>query len=115
VAREWPGAEGVVEQGEVSPEPVSVGSGSIAGEKTRPGSSTRKAPPLSDRDLRSWYQQRVFELTTRGETASGEMDWEASKQQFAGRVTRARVRALREEFVPADWKQQGRRSPSIGK
>ena len=35
------------------------------------GSSTKPAPPLSDRDLRSWYEERVAELTAGGEACSG--------------------------------------------
>jgi hypothetical protein len=74
------------------------------------GSPTTRAPPLSDRDLREWYEKRVSELMERGEAASGEADWEAAKQQFGGRVTRARLRELREQLAPVDWKKQGRRS-----
>jgi hypothetical protein len=62
-----------------------------------------------------WYKKRVAELMQRGETSSGEDDWRAAKQQFAGRVTRARVREVREQFAPAGWKKQGRRSPQIAK
>jgi hypothetical protein len=115
VVREWPHAAGVVQQGEVSPEPTSGGSGSKATEITPPGLSTKRAPPVSDRDLRSWYKQRVLELTSRGETSSGEEDWTATNQEFAGRVTRARVRKMREQFAPGAWKKQGRRSPGIEK
>jgi hypothetical protein len=42
---------------------------------------------------------------------SGEADWEAAKQQFSGRVTRIRLRQVRDQFAPAHWKKQGRRSP----
>jgi hypothetical protein len=71
--------------------------------------------PLSDRDLRSWYQQRIQELISSGEMASGEADWEVVKGRFPGRVTRARLRALRDELAPEDWKKQGRRSPAATK
>jgi hypothetical protein len=66
--------------------------------------------PLSDRELRAWYQERIRNLLGLGKTASGEADWEAVKRRYLGRVTRARIRALREELAPADWKKQGRRS-----
>ena len=56
------------------------------------GSSTKPAPPLSDRDLRSWYEERVAELTAGGEASSGEADWQAAKRQFPGRITRSRLR-----------------------
>src|SRR5258707_13745894 len=36
-------------------------------------------PPLSDRDLRSWYEKRVSELMACDKAASGEADWEAAK------------------------------------
>jgi hypothetical protein len=71
----------------------------------------RRTAPLSERDLRTWYRQRIQALIESGNTASGEADWKAVRQQFSGRVTRARVRALRNEFAPEDWKKQGRRSP----
>jgi hypothetical protein len=75
------------------------------------GLSTKPAAPVSDRDLRSWYERRVSELMARGEAASGEADWGAAKRQFSGRVTRIRLRTLRNQFAPPDWKKQGRRSP----
>jgi hypothetical protein len=71
---------------------------------------TPRAPPLSQGDLRLWYEKRVSELTAQGEAASGEADWEAAKRQFSGRVTRTRLRAMRDQFAPVDWKKQGRRS-----
>jgi hypothetical protein len=69
-----------------------------------------RTAPLSARDLRSWYEQRIQELILSGKTASGEADWEAARQQYPGRVTRARLRALRKELAPEHWKKQGRRS-----
>src|SRR5882672_1917749 len=77
--------------------------------------STKPAAPVSDRDLSSWYEKRVSELMARGEAASGEADWEAAKRQFSGRVTRIRLREVRNQFAPADWKKQGRRSPRTAK
>ena len=77
--------------------------------------STKPAAPASDRDLSSWYEKRVSELMARGEAASGEADWEAAKRQFSGRVTRIRLRKVRNQFAPADWKKQGRRSPGTAK
>ena len=74
-----------------------------------------RTAPLSDRDLRSWYEQRIQELMSSDKTASGEADWEAAKQQYPGRVTRARLRALRKELAPEHWKKQGRRSPPVTK
>lgn len=37
------------------------------------------ASSVSDRYLRSWYLQRVTELSACGQTSSGEADWEAAK------------------------------------
>ena len=79
------------------------------------GSSTKPAPPLSDRDLRSWYEERVAELTAGGEASSGEADWQAAKRQFPGRITRSRLRQVRNQFAPADWKKQGKRAPKTVK
>jgi hypothetical protein len=79
------------------------------------GSSTKPAPPLSDRDLRSWYEERVAELTAGGEASSGEADWQAAKRQFPGRITRSRLRQVRDQFAPADWKKQGKRAPKTVK
>jgi hypothetical protein len=67
--------------------------------------------PLSARDLRSWYQQRIQDLMLSGKTASGEADWKAARQKYPGRVTRARLHALRKELAPERWQKQGRRSP----
>ena len=85
-------------------------SSELADTAAQPGSPAKGLPPLSARDLRSWYEQRVSELMARGEAASGEADWEAARQQFPGRVTRVRVRELRERSAPVAWKKQGRRS-----
>jgi hypothetical protein len=74
------------------------------------GLSTTRPPRLSDRDLRLWYEKRVSELTAQGEVASGEADWAVAKEQFSGRVTRVRLRAMRDQFAPLNWKKQGRRS-----
>jgi len=74
-----------------------------------------KPAPVSDRHLRSWYEKRVSELVARGQAVSGEADWEAAKRQFSGRVTRIRLREVRGQFAPADWKKQGRRSPGTAK
>jgi hypothetical protein len=103
--REWAHAASAVEQDAVKPEPLPGLSGRIAG---------GTVAPLPDRELRSWYEKRISESTARGETASGETDWEAVKRQFPGRVTRARLRAVRAQFAPAHWKQQGRHSPLGG-
>jgi hypothetical protein len=89
----------------------SGGSEGVAGADTLSELAVRGATPLSDRDLRSWYEQRVQELTKWGKTASGEADWKAVMRQYPGRVTRARLRALRKIYAPADWKKLGRRSP----
>jgi hypothetical protein len=77
--------------------------------------SIKGPAPLSVLDLRLWYERRIAQLIRRGETSSGEDDWTAAKQEFDGRVTRARVRETREQFAPAPWKKQGRRSPGIEK
>jgi hypothetical protein len=79
------------------------------------GESTKPAPPVSDRDLRTWYEKRVTELTASGEAPSGEADWEAARRQFPERVTRNRVRELRDQLAPREWKKQGRRQPGIAK
>jgi hypothetical protein len=84
------------------------------GGSSEPGLPIGRTAPVAERELRSWYRKRVLELTTRGETSSGEEDWEAAKQEFPGRATRARLRAMREEHAPGPWKQQGRRSALRG-
>jgi hypothetical protein len=86
-----------------------------AGGTAQVGLSTKRAAPVSDRDLRSWFEKRVSELSGRGKTSSGEADWEAAKEQFLGRVTRARLRTMRDQFAPADWKKQGRRATERAK
>jgi hypothetical protein len=104
---------------EFSPEPpksegssgeLIEGSQAMAGETARIGSAKKPAGWFSDRDLRSWYEQRVLKLSACGEASSGEADWEAAKQQIPGRATRSRLRQVRDQFAPSDWKKQGRRS-----
>ena len=68
------------------------------------------APPISDRELARWYEQHVEARVACGRTSSGEEDWEAAKQRFPGRVTRARIREIRDREAPPDWKKQGRRA-----
>ena len=115
VAREWPhpacGAEYNATDRNTPGSPSGGGADGTAGL----GLTTRRIAPVAERELRSWYLQRVSELTERNETSSGEQDWEAAKQQFPGRLTRARLRALREESAPQHWKKQGRRSALSGR
>jgi hypothetical protein len=100
---------------ELHPQPPKTYGVHHAGGGSQPGLSTTRTPPLSDRELRSWYEKRVSELVARNEAASGEADWAAVKQKFSGRVTRSRLRNVRGQFAPADWKKQGRRSPANAK
>jgi hypothetical protein len=113
------GKSGDPSSSEFSPEPpksegssgeLIEGSQAMAGETTRIGSAKKPAASMSDRDLRSWYEQRVSKLSACGEASSGEADWEAAKQQIPGRATRSRIRQVRDQFAPSDWKKQGRRS-----
>jgi hypothetical protein len=115
VIQEWRQASDVATQNEADREPRSDTAGDATGAKRVLTLSTRGPAPLSVRDLRLWYERRVAELIRRRETSSGEDDWTAAKQEFAGRVTRARVREVREKLAPAAWKKQGRRSPGIAK
>ena len=110
VVREWPNDRFGAELEPVDQKTPGSPSDGIAAGSAEAGRSARRTTPVPDRQFRTWYQQRVCELTARGETSSGEQDWEAAKQGFPGRVTRARVRALREELAPEHWRQQGRRS-----
>lgn len=71
--------------------------------------------PLSDHDLRCWYQKRIETLTACGRSSSGEEDWAAAKGQFSDRVTRARVRSIRDQWAPLKWHKQGRRTPKAAK
>jgi hypothetical protein len=115
VITEWPDAGDVAAQNDPEGEPLSSIAGEAAGRIARLRLSTKGASPLSDWDLHTWYDRRVAELRARGETSSGEADWEAAKQQFQGRVTRARLRAVRDQLAPAGWRKQGRRSPGRAK
>src|SRR6202035_3206836 len=109
VIREWPQARLVRPQNEDEHEPRSDPELARAG---RPVSKllTSRPAPLSPHDLRSWYEARAAKLIERGETSSSEDDWQMAQRQFPDGVKRARVRAAREEFAPAEWKKQGRRS-----
>jgi integrase len=115
VIGEWPQASDVATQNEAECQPRSDTAGDATGARRVLTLSTKGPAPLSVRDLRLWYEGRIAQLIRRGETSSGEDDWTAAKQEFVGRVTRARVREVREQCAPADWKKQGRRSPRIAK
>ena len=115
VIREWAIAGDVAKQDDAKREPLSDAAGRPTAGGARLRLSTKGASPLSDRDLYMWYDRRVAELRARGETSSGEADWEAARQQFPARVTRARVRAVRDQLAPVGWRKQGRRSPRIAK
>lgn len=108
-------AEGKAERDSVKPEHQSGLFASLGRGRAGLGSSTKRTAPVSDRDFRSWYQTRVSEFIARDERSSGEQDWIATQQAFPGRVTRARVRPLREEMAPDHWKKLGRRPASRGR
>jgi hypothetical protein len=114
LAREWPHPGCEVERDAVKQEANTGLSADLGGGAAGPVFSVRRKAPVSDRELRSWYQNRVSELTAGGVTSSSEQDWEAAKREFTGRVTRARVRAIREEMTPEQWKKQGRGSALRG-
>jgi hypothetical protein len=114
LAHQWPHAGCEVERDAVKQEANTGLSADLGGGAAGPVFSVRRKAPVSDRELRSWYQNRVSELTAGGVTSSSEQDWGAAKREFSGRVTRARVRAIREEMTPEHWKKQGRRSALRG-
>jgi hypothetical protein len=70
--------------------------------------STAGIKVVSGRDLRAWYEKRIEKLSRAGRTSSGEEDWAAAREQFPNRVTRARVRSIRDECTPVEWRKQGR-------
>jgi hypothetical protein len=108
VMREWANVELGAEPDPTHQKAPGLPFDGIAGGAVEAGLSAGRMAPVSDRDLRTWYQQRVRALTTRGETSSGEQDYVAAKQEFGERVTRARLRAVRKEVAPVQWRQQGR-------
>jgi hypothetical protein len=114
VVREFSPAEGEAQRDAAKPELQSGVSARLGSVTAGLGSSIRRLAPVSDRDFRSWYQKRVSEFMARDETSSGEHDWIAAKQAFGGRVTRARVREMREKMAPDHWGKQGRRPASRG-
>jgi hypothetical protein len=115
VIQAWADAGDIAKQGDAEREPLSDAAGRTTAGKARLRLLTKGASPLSDRDLQMWYDRRVTELRARGETSSGEADWEAAKQQFPERLTRARLRAVRDQLAPVGWRKQGRRSPRKAK
>lgn len=58
-------------------------------------------------DLEQWYQDRVRDALGQGCGYSREADVKAAQKLF--KVSRDRVRELRREFAPSDWKDAGRR------
>jgi len=111
VIREWSQVSPLATQNEGGGEPRSDAVGTTAGGSLVSRMPTSRPAPLSAPDFRSWYKGRVAELIERGETTSGEKDWQEVKRQFPGRVRRTLARAVRDECAPVEWKKQGRRSP----
>ena len=68
---------------------------------------------VSEAVLRDWYKNRQVQLVSAGATSSADEDFQAAKEMFGTKVSRERVRKLRRDFVPDDWKKRGRK-PSSG-
>jgi hypothetical protein len=73
----------------------------------------RAAAAVSAAELRAWYKSHVADLSARGHRSSLAKDFDAARAHFGvGRVTRKRVKAMRDELAPPHWKIQGRPPPS---
>ena len=110
VVREWPNEGFAAEPTPIAQKIAGSPFEAIVNGSAEARPSARRMAPAADHQLRTWYQQRMRELSARGETSSGEQDYVAAKQEFGKRVTRARLRAVREELAPEQWRQQGRRA-----
>ena len=80
-----------------------------AASETAAGPSQRR--PLALAQLQKWYETHVRDWPQGEKHPSESDDWKAAKAAFPmNHVTRDRIRALRGEHAPAEWKASGRRS-----
>jgi hypothetical protein len=72
------------------------------------GVSKRYSPA----ELRRWYSDWISTSVANGNEPSRDEELEAACKRFGVRVSRATLRALRNELAPSEWKQHGRRRQS---
>lgn len=58
--------------------------------------------------LRAWYIERVKRLVAANKKSARNEDYMDAKADFAGRVTKRPVEALRKELAPESWRKGGR-------
>ena len=69
---------------------------------------TRSRPaPVSDAVLERWFVSRKKSFDREGRVPSQRDDEVAAKEKFGDRVTRTRMRAMRDKCAP-EWKKRGR-------
>ena len=77
---------------------------------------TRSRPaPVSDATLKSWYMNRMKDCRREWRVPSQREDEEDAKTEFGSRVSRERVRNMREELAPPEWQERGRRRKGSGR
>lgn len=69
----------------------------------------RRPAPVSDRELKRWYEDRRIAMTLASEVLSRADDLQAAKEMFGERVTNRRVEKLRRDEAPFEWTRRGRR------
>lgn len=94
--------------------PLTMTAPILEGERVEPRASRRKrrGKAVADKALREWYRGHLRKHAEQGKMNSAEVDWQKAKKKFGSRITRTRVRELRAELAPAEWKQRGRRPRS---
>jgi hypothetical protein len=62
--------------------------------------------PVSDATLKSWYVKRMKDCRLEWRSPSQREDEEDAKTEFGSRVSRDRVRAMRKECAPPEWRRR---------
>lgn len=75
----------------------------------RPALATA-ARKVAKHDARKWYEGRIAECKGAGLTPSEADDIAAAAQSFGPGLSRERIRELRAELAPEEWRRRGRKS-----
>ena len=82
--------------------------------RKRPRPTRSRPTPVSEATLKGWYTKRKNDFLRKGRVPSQNADEVAAKTEFGSRVSRARVRDMRDKCAP-EWQERGRRRKSSGK
>ena len=83
--------------------------------QTRPKPAAAGAAPrqVAQRKLRVWYIRWIQTNLADGKQPSREVEWAAARDALGTSVSRERLRELRRELAPEEWRRLGRRKSSV--